>query len=121
VSESWAHQVLSGLWEAERDPLMRPLRGRIAKDEAAHGQFGWIFLDWLDPEPGDRALLAQAAAKAVRAVKANIEATIRRPEVDFGPLTPLGGLGKSGYIELANDAPQQRVLAPLAARSLAVE
>jgi hypothetical protein len=36
-------------------------------------------------------------------------------------LTPLGGLGKSGYIELANDALQQRVLAPLAARSLAVE
>lgn len=119
VSESWAYPVLAGLWEAERDPLLRPLRGRIARDEAAHGQFGWIFLDWLDPEPDDRALLAPVAAKAVRAIQANLEATARMSDGAFGPLAPLGGLDKAGYLALATAALRERVIEPLAARGLA--
>jgi hypothetical protein len=118
VSESWARGVLTRLWQVETDPLVRPLRGRIARDEAVHGQFGWVFLDWLSPEPGDRAILARSAAGAVRAVRASIVAAAKLPEAVFGPLAPLGGLGRAGYLALAKKVLERRVLAPLAARGL---
>jgi hypothetical protein len=36
-------------WKSAKDPISRAILGRIVKDEAAHGAFGWIFLDWALP------------------------------------------------------------------------
>src|SRR5215469_11616155 len=63
VGEALSIPVLRGSWHAARHPLIHAVLGRIVKDEAAHGQFGWFFLDWAEPllDQGARAHLAPVA------------------------------------------------------------
>ena len=49
VSEAVATPLLRGVWKAAVHPLPRAVLGRIVKDEAAHGTFGFLFLDWALP------------------------------------------------------------------------
>src|SRR5262245_34240029 len=55
--------LLRGTWHAARHPLPRAVLGRIVKDEAAHGTFGFTFLDWAGDalSEEDRAHLGRAA------------------------------------------------------------
>ena len=46
VGEALSIPLLRGTWHAARHPLPRAVLGRIVKDEAAHGVFGFMFLDW---------------------------------------------------------------------------
>jgi hypothetical protein len=120
VSESWSHALLTALWHAEKDELFRGVRARIAKDEAVHARFGWIYLDWLAPDLGkaEKDWLGRSAAKAVKAVAAGITATEKMGEEHFEPSSPLGGLGREGYVSLARQALEERVRAPLAERGI---
>lgn len=122
VSESWSHALLAAVFSAENHPLMREVRGRLAKDEAAHAQFGWIYLDWLLPDltPEHCQWLGRAVAPAVREIERGIEAMSELGEEHFHPLCPLGGLGKEGFLSIAREALQVRVLEPLAERGIAV-
>ncbi len=46
VGEALSIPLLRATWHAARHPLPRAVLGRIVKDEAAHGVFGFMFLDW---------------------------------------------------------------------------
>jgi len=120
VSETWSHALLAALWRAEKDPLLTKVRGRIAKDEAVHGRFGWMYLDWLAPdlERKDRAWLGASAARAVKIIEHGIRAAGKMPVEMFDRLCPLGGLGQDRYLELAREALGSRVIAPLRDRGL---
>jgi phytoene/squalene synthetase len=118
VSESWSHEVLRALWAAEEDATLKRVRGRIAKDEAVHARFGWIYLDWLadDLEEAERAVLRRAAARAVRTLEKGLTTTEQLPEESFDPVAPLGGMGQAGYHAVARRALEERVRRPLADR-----
>ena len=49
VGEALSIPLLRGTWKAARHPLPRAVLGRIVKDEAAHGTFGFAFFDWALP------------------------------------------------------------------------
>src|SRR6185295_2857163 len=63
VGEALSIPLLRGTWKAARHPLPRAVLGRIVKDEAAHGTFGYLFLDWAEPQLSreDRRLLGAQA------------------------------------------------------------
>jgi hypothetical protein len=64
-------RVLRGTWHAARHPLPRAVPRRIVPDEAAHGAFGFAFLDWALPRlaPPEIARLGAAADLAIGALQ----------------------------------------------------
>src|SRR6202043_3985809 len=46
VGEALSIPLIRGTWHASAHPLPRAVLGRIVRDEAAHGTFGFTFLDW---------------------------------------------------------------------------
>src|SRR5262249_23292836 len=69
VGEAISIPLLRGTWHAARPPLTKAVLGCIVKDEAAHGQFGWQFLDWATAtdalSAADRAHLASVASETI--------------------------------------------------------
>jgi len=120
VSESWSHELLHLAWEAERHGELKKARGRLAKDEAGHGRFGWLYLDWLEPglEQADRETLRKQATRVTAVVERGISATADAPEELFGPLTSQP-FGKRDFQTLATQALERRVRRPLRDRGLA--
>jgi len=117
VTESWSHELLHLVWEREKHAVLKQARGRIAKDEAGHGRFGWLFLDWLEPglEDSDRQRLRKYAARIVATLERGIQQSAEQPPESFGPLTPLA-LGRRGFVSLAAEALRTRVQEPLRTR-----
>jgi len=99
-SECVAHALLRALWQECRDPLLRAVRGRLAKDEAGHASFLWVFLGWLLPglEPKELDTLRRHAGRLVLQLRQNLERTRVLPDELFCALAPPGGLGKAGYL-----------------------
>jgi hypothetical protein len=120
VSESWSCELLQALWQLEEQPVLRAVRTQIASDEAGHGRFGWMFLDWLLPGCGDaeREALRRMAADLVARLGASLDEAARAPESTFNAFAPMA-LGKAGYLALGRQGLEQRVLRPLRERGLA--
>src|SRR5207237_1204736 len=70
VGEALSIPLLRGTWKAAQHPLPRAVLGRIVRDEAMHGTFGFAFLDWAVAALTDeeRAYLGQQADHVVRAI-----------------------------------------------------
>ncbi len=70
--EALSIPLLRGTWKAARHPLPRAVLGRIVRDEAAHGTFGFVFLDWTLPRLGadDRAYRGRGADRTIAQVHA---------------------------------------------------
>jgi hypothetical protein len=119
VSESLAHEMLRLTWESEKNSVLKMVRGRLARDEAGHARFGWLFLDWLEPgfEEADRRKLRQPSARLVATLERNLGHLAQLPDDRFGVLTPMS-LGKRSYVAMATQALETRVRAPLKARGL---
>jgi len=113
VGEALSIPLLRGSWHAAAHPLIKAVLGRIVKDEAAHGQFGWFFLEWADEAltDADRAHLAKEAARTINAVVARWK--------HIRPLDPskdperLGWMESATYVDLARRSMQQSVIEPL--------
>ena len=119
VSETWAHEMLRLTWASERNKVLKLVRGRLARDEAGHARFGWLFLDWLEPglEEADWRKLREPCARVVAVLEHSLAHLAKLPDDRFGPLTPMS-LGKRSYVALATLALEQRVRAPLRDRGL---
>ena len=104
VSESWSHELLHLVWKNEKHPILKRARGRIAKDEAGHGRFGWLFLDWLEPglEDADRQRLRRQANRLIATLERGIGETAELPGETFNSLTPMA-FGKRSYRREARD------------------
>jgi hypothetical protein len=120
VSECWSHELLHQIWQTEPEPVLREARGRIARDEAGHGAFGWLFLDWLGPglDASDRGHLRNCARRLIDTLRLNLSKTAELPDVSFNRLTPMG-LGRGSYLAAAEASLQKRVISPLRERDLA--
>ncbi|MSP61277.1 MAG: hypothetical protein EXR72_13215 [Myxococcales bacterium] len=115
VGETFSVPMQRATARAATHPLLRAVIARIAKDEAAHGAFGWTFLDWAGADLDDaaRAGLSRAAASAIAALEASLEGSAGSDE---GPT--LGWLPRDQYLTLARTVMEEQVRAPLRARGL---
>jgi len=119
VGEALSIPVLRGSWHAARHPLVRAVLGRIVKDEAAHGQFGWLFLDWAEPflDEEARAHLARVAGDTIRATKERWKFIVPRADRSVDTHA-LGWMESISYLELAHRSLRTHVLEPLRARGI---
>lgn len=119
IGEALSIPLLHGAWQATTHPLVRGVLGRIVRDEAAHGIFGWTFLDWIGDEltNDDRAHLAHVAGRTIDALTDSWKSIRGGPE-DVDAIHALGWMETDAYMELARRSLQTRVLAPLRARGI---
>jgi hypothetical protein len=117
VGEAFSVPVLHGTWRSARHPLLRGVLGVIVRDEAAHGAFGWTFLDWA----GDRLeahtdRLALIARLAIEEFTANHEAIARQRDGEAGG--DLGWMEPTPYLALGRRAMAEQVVRPLRERGI---
>lgn len=121
VGEALSIPLIRATWHSARHPLPRAVLGRIVKDEAAHGIFGFTFLDWAAPSltPEDKAHLGRHADLAISDVRALWRAIADDPRAPSdGDL--LGWLRTDEYLALARGALETQVIRPLEARGIPV-
>jgi hypothetical protein len=120
VGEALSIPLLRGTWHAARHPLPRAVLGRIVKDEAAHGTFGFDFLDWALPSldaSGTAHLGRQAdiAIGAIRRLWADLEA---RPHAPTFEGDALAWMQTDAYLALARRSLRDKVVRPLTGRGV---
>jgi hypothetical protein len=101
---------------AEKVPLIHEVLRRIAKDEASHAGFGWIFMDWVAPllSARDRAYIAKAAQASIDAYRDIVE---NRPDHDGATL---GWLSDRDFKTNGRRTLEMDVVKPLRARDINV-
>jgi hypothetical protein len=116
VGEALSIPLLRGSWHASKHPLIRGVLGRIVKDEAAHGQLGWFFLDWADErlDPSRRDRLAEVASRAIKAVVDRWDVIAPQP----ADREALGWMHTESYVALARRSLATHVVAPLRERGI---
>jgi hypothetical protein len=94
------------------EPLLEAVWRRLAKDEAAHAQFGWTFLKWArDALPrSERAAVAQVALRAVAHVDDLDDKVRREPDDAFCAVGVFGSCGRRAYLLQCRDVLEQRVI-----------
>lgn len=120
VGEALSIPLLRGSWHAAKQPLLKAVLGRIVKDEAAHGTFGWSFLDWAVPllEKKDLEYLGRVADTAIKSVH-NLWADLRkRKTVEANDHHALGWMQSEPYLRLAERSLEDKVLKPLRDREI---
>ena len=123
VGEALSIPLLRSAWHHASLPLPRAVLGRIVKDEAPHGAFGFIVLDWALPNLtlADRARIGKVADEGIGEIHklwAELRASPR--EGACGPVHPLGSLRVDDYLALAARALRAHVIDPLLARGIPV-
>jgi hypothetical protein len=119
VGESLSIPLLHGAWTRAAEPLSKAVLGRIVRDEAAHGVFGWIFLDWALPLLDEKGwdLIRRTAVAAIGEIQRLWDDVARRPATVSGR-HGLGWLSSLDYIRVARQSLRSRVLTPFALRGL---
>lgn len=122
VGEALSIPLLQSAWHAAVHPLPKAILGTIVHDEAAHGTFGFWFLDWALPQlgPSERETLADSAARAIGPIRElwrEIEGASPQPDSEAHPL---GWLRSDAYLETAHTSLRRNVIEPLRARAIPV-
>jgi hypothetical protein len=122
VGEAISIPLLRATWHVSRHPLPRAVMGRIVKDEAAHGLFGFTFLDWALPRlsEDDLATLGRSADLAIRFLYGQWAETRKNRRAPQHDGDVLGWMKTDDYLALAERAMQQQVIAPLEARGIPI-
>lgn len=117
VGEALSIPMLRGSWHAAGHPLIRGVLGRIVKDEAAHGQLGWIFLDWADDRlsPALRERLGAVAKETIDTITARWDQLRPGQSEDRHAL---GWMESRSYLELARRSLRTHVVEPLRERGI---
>jgi hypothetical protein len=122
VGEAISIPLLRATWHIAEHPLPKAVMGRIVKDEAAHGVFGFTFLDWAAPRLGEaeRAELGRNADLAIRFLYGQwrVIRQNRRQQMHEGDV--LGWLRTDDYLARAEQAMQTHVITPLEARGIPI-
>jgi hypothetical protein len=123
VGEAISIPLLRATWHVAQHPLPRAVMGRIVKDEAAHGTFGFTFLDWAQPQlsAADRVKLGASADLAINYIRMQWEDTRRHPRSQAHEGDVLGWMRSEDYLALAERSMQRLVIAPLLARGIPVQ
>jgi hypothetical protein len=122
VGEALSIPLLKGTWHAARHPLSRAVLGRIVRDEAAHGTFGFTFLDWALPSmtESERTHLGRAADRTIRAIRVQWERMRSRRVTGYDDAIgdALGWMQTDAYLALATRSMDERVRRPLRERGI---
>jgi hypothetical protein len=124
VGEALSIPLLRGTWHAARHPLPRAVLGRIVRDEAAHGTFGFTFLDWALPLLGEaeKKRLGRAADGTIRAIQVQW-GNVKKGRSDAYHAEvgdALGWMQSDEYLALARRSMDTRVREPLRARGIPI-
>ncbi len=119
VGEAISIPLLRGTWQATTNPLIRAVLGRIVRDEAAHGQFGWFFLDWAGDAlgAGHRKRLGEIAGETIAALTSSWD-RIQPSAERTAEINALGWMEGEAYLKLARASLRSKVLEPLARRGI---
>jgi hypothetical protein len=123
VGEAVSFPLLSGCMRGAAHPLTKAVLTTIVQDEALHGKFGWLYLDWIGKE-----LKAAERDRLGRAAKATLERyeplweNLRSRVVDgvttegyrIEHVHELGWMEASAYQALARETVVAAVKEPLA-------
>lgn len=122
VGEALSIPILRGSWHAVKHPLIKAVLGRIVRDEAAHGAFGWAFLDWAVPllEKKDLEYLGRVAEASIKTVHALWDDLRKRKPIEAKDEHALGWMQSEAYLSLAARSMEEKVLKPLRDRDIAV-
>jgi hypothetical protein len=120
VGEAVSIPLLRETWHIATHPLPKAVMGRIVKDEAAHGTFGFTFLDWALPHLTDseRQELGAAADLGIRTLREQWDALARNPRKQVHEGDVLGWMTTDAYLTLAERSLTRLVIAPLEARGI---
>jgi hypothetical protein len=122
VGEALSIPLLRNTWHISSHPLPKAVLGTIVKDEAAHGSFGFTFLDWALPRlsEADKAELGRSADLAIRFLYNQWQDTYanRREQLHEGDV--LGWMRSEDYLGRARKAMQSQVISPLEARGIPI-
>jgi hypothetical protein len=123
VGEAISIPLLRGTWHAAKQPLPKAVLGRIVKDEAAHGVFGFTFLDWASDRlsAADKALLGKSADLAVDFLCSGWEELARHPMRPRHESDVLGWMQTREYLALAQRSLESHVVKPLLARGIPID
>jgi hypothetical protein len=123
VGEAISIPLLRGTWHAAQHPLPKAVLGRIVRDEAAHGTFGFAFLDWALPRL-DAASVAHLGHQADRAILAvyDLWSKLGKKSVtdEAVGLIGLAWMHTDAYRAVAAKSLEEKVRAPLVRRGLPV-
>lgn len=121
VGEALSIPLLRGGRNVVTHPLPKAILSRIVRDEAAHGAFGFTFLDWALPllEPDEIAHLGAAADRAIAAIHDLWSRLRSQPPRDYEPaIDPFSWAHSDDYLHLAAVSMQRNVVEPLTARGI---
>jgi hypothetical protein len=100
-------------------PVTRAVLERMVRDEALHGHFAALFLDWISPDldGAERGHLGRIAAAALAEIRAGLDAIASRaPDAHAAEhLHALGWMSLAVYREAALSAIEQEIV-PLLTR-----
>ncbi len=122
VGEALSIPLLKGTWKAARHPLPRAVLARIVRDEAAHGVFGFTFLEWAVPQLGEseRAHLGRVADRTILSVRRQWERIRARRTTAYDESVgdALAWMQSDAYLATAAHAMETRVRKPLLRRGI---
>jgi hypothetical protein len=120
VGEAISIPLLRATWHKARHPLPRAVLGRIVKDEAAHGVFGFTVLDWAADAltESDRAHLGKMADLAIDFLERQWDDLLKRPRAEPHDGDVLGWMQTKDYMASAKHALGRDVIEPLLARGI---
>jgi hypothetical protein len=123
VGETLSIPLLRGTWKSAQHPLSKAVLGRIVKDEAAHGTFGWTFLDWALPQIDKKGKehLAQQADLAIRAIELQWDKLRKAKKPKSREAHALSWMETDAYLNLAARSMERLVIQPFHARGINVK
>ena len=119
VGEAVSIPILRESARLASHPLLGAVLRRIVKDEAAHGQFGFRYLDWALPQhtAHEIAALTAIARDEIDGLIAGWQKVAAPSDADAQTVT-LGWMVRTTYFATAEKALQQAVCAPLTKRGM---
>jgi hypothetical protein len=120
VGEAISIPLLRATWHHARHPLPRAVLGRIVKDEAAHGVFGFTVLDWASERltDADRQHLGKMADLSIDFLERQWRELGQRPRGNDEGGGVLGWMQTEPYLVAARAALKRDVMDPLRARGI---
>jgi hypothetical protein len=123
VGEAISIPLLRATWHVAKHPLPKAVLGRIVKDEAAHGVFGFTFLDWAcarfsDEEKSRLGVSADLAIRFLYSQWVDLHARRNEPRLEDDVL---GWMQTDDYLKLAFRSMQTLVIDPLEARGIPIQ
>lgn len=112
VGETLSHGILDFHRRQASQPLLEAVWGRLAKDEAAHARFGWIFMAWAKNmlTDAERKEVAAHADRAVSMVEGLHDKARQAPDEAFVDVGVFGACGRAAYLEQSQTILEEKVV-----------